>query len=1734
MDTIEKIYESNEGFVGNENFKGVKKIIVDNYSDEAHFVYEMLQNADDAEATEIAFDLREDRLIVSHDGKAFTEKDLEGICSISKGTKSDDYTKIGKFGIGFKSVFVYTESPQVFSGDYAFEIRELVLPKRIKNSTTNRKERTTFILPFNAKKTEKIAKDRIYKKLDSLHEEAILFLQNVKKINTVVGEEKNTIEKTLLDSSQFLDDSFSEHIRITKMPTEIEHSDDEEDEYEDDENSCSYYYLLKKTGITLQDTDDEGEIVEVNNQTVMIAYLEVYGEVCALSDDYYYDHDDFYFVFFPTRISSNCEFLIHAPFVTKSSRDTIALNNVANDDLMKNAGILVADSMIVLAKEKQLSVDLIERMFFSDGADGFGNEIIFNSFKDEYINLLRGRRAIIPCSNQSYRSLQSVLFTSEKVEDCKKVVDLFGIKWLSDFFGTKNEAHFCHVDNNSDFFDFVYTSFKCRKMVIWDIVNSLTPDFYKEKTTQWFINCVNLLITHNYYGFSASYDHLDNLPLVRTKEGRHCTLEDAAQIYLNNGTLEEKLLEDKKVEYLYKEIFKLKEYSTELNDAKNAIHVLASDEEVDFSEQVRLLRKILIAVEDKKIPSDEIADQRIIIVENQRSGEKRKILPREALSGRWERTNGSFDLYVLCKDVDIELTDSRYFDAFNGQELKKLGCRTDGLTFERCDKSKFFGTNGLSRTSWDVHLRPLVGRANNRQFQPLNQLAYFDSILEAPMSVEKSVIILRLAKEFDTQIKDWVEWSSRQDFSPSAATHGFDECYSVFGATLALKAWMYDKKGNLVRPSEVTSDELAVEYRKIMTADIADKIGLKRSSLEKINTRNKELETEGLFAIPIEEKEAYEAFRRQQEAKKADAEFWSQLDKESEDASSVTHPSNHQPDSHYEDENSDQPLDPTLNVLRDIVKKSKAKNKRKDQAEDTELEEIQDVDQDEYTPATVNYKQKIERAKQKSAAEIDRITYLEELDNKIENSTPYSYGWFKALLEMESINSGEANQNSREVSISFAKVEREPGTKRTLILKHPNRYIPQFMEELADIPLVLHIGDKTKTLAIEVANIKSYTLRVKIKDGSAIDGIDLNAVREATINAQSPSFLLEELRKQFAVLGFDDDFNMKDKLCENIEFIFGPPGTGKTTYLAKNVLIPLMEMNTECKVLVLAPTNKAADVLVRRIMEVSSEDQSYAEWLVRFGATGDEEIEQSAIFREKTFDIRTLSKNVTVTTMARFPYDFFMPQGARIFLHGINWDFIVIDEASMIPLANIIFPLYKKTPRKFIIAGDPFQIEPITSVERWKDENIYKMVELNSFTRPETKPYPYEVKLLTTQYRSIPDIGGVFSNFAYGGILKHYRDTSSQRPLNVGDDLGVETLNIIKYPVSKYESIYRCKRLQHSSSYQVYSALFTYEYVCYLSKEIARNNPGELYKIGIIAPYRAQADMIDKLLAAERLPQEVDVQVDTIHGFQGDECDIIFAVFNTPPTISSSEQMFLNKKNIINVSISRARDFLFIVMPDDNTENIGNLRLVKRVENLARSTDAWNEFESPVLEDLMFGDSQYLENNAFSTSHQSVNVYGLPEQVYEVRTEDAAVDVQVHKAVKSVIVDSTHQPRTAEEKQHSEQKQLVSKQPEYVDSYDLDETLIPEKLWKAAIDLPVKGAMNGWCYLVPYDGKLKDHSIKPCVGMFIPQLRNGQEKMVSVSVVEADRMIYISADMFKLYEQGLSQPEGIELLRNRF
>ena len=50
-----------------------------------------------------------------------------------------------------------------------------------------------------------------------------------------------------------------------------------------------------------------------------------------------------------------------------------------------------------------------------------------------------------------------------------------------------------------------------------------------------------------------------------------------------------------------------------------------------------------------------------------------------------------------------------------------------------------------------------------------------------------------------------------------------------------------------------------------------------------------------------------------------------------------------------------------------------------------------------------------------------------------------------------------------------------------------------------------------------------------------------------------------------------------------------------------------------------------------------------------------------------------------------------------------------------------------------------------------------------------------------------------FSN-GYGGLLRHNRAESDRKKLNLGSDITVKSLNIIKYPTSKYESMIICLR----------------------------------------------------------------------------------------------------------------------------------------------------------------------------------------------------------------------------------------------------------------------------------------------------------------------------------------------------
>lgn len=120
------------------NFEeGIKRLLTDLYPDNAHFIYELLQNAEDPRASIVRFTLTGDAVEFEHDGeRLFDLRDVESITSIGASTKRDDPTSIGKFGVGFKAVFAYTHTPEIHSGEFHFRIRDLVLPET--NRSTNR------------------------------------------------------------------------------------------------------------------------------------------------------------------------------------------------------------------------------------------------------------------------------------------------------------------------------------------------------------------------------------------------------------------------------------------------------------------------------------------------------------------------------------------------------------------------------------------------------------------------------------------------------------------------------------------------------------------------------------------------------------------------------------------------------------------------------------------------------------------------------------------------------------------------------------------------------------------------------------------------------------------------------------------------------------------------------------------------------------------------------------------------------------------------------------------------------------------------------------------------------------------------------------------------------------------------------------------------------------------------------------------------------------------------------------------------------------------------------------------------------------------------------------------------------------------------------------------------------------------------------------------------------------
>ena len=324
-----------------------RKSQVNMYSDFSHFIFEILQNADDHKATMVEFMLSPEELIIEHNGILFKEKNVKAISYFGKSTSRDDLVKTGRFGLGFKSVFAITASPSIHSGDENFLIYGLYRLKALQSPKDLKTEITRICLPFNhpEKKPDFVesftgkttAFNEISHRLKELEMNTLLFNNNILEIKWSIqdkqGNEKN--------GHYFRDDENKFKIEIN------DNLHTRRTEITDGEKLNTY--LVYSRPIKWHNK---------NYKPVNIAFClkkenekeVIYSSIKPL------------FVLFPTTVDTHMGFLINGPFRTPAHRETVSQKDEFNQFLFQEIAILIVNVLVELKKNKLLTVSLIETL----------------------------------------------------------------------------------------------------------------------------------------------------------------------------------------------------------------------------------------------------------------------------------------------------------------------------------------------------------------------------------------------------------------------------------------------------------------------------------------------------------------------------------------------------------------------------------------------------------------------------------------------------------------------------------------------------------------------------------------------------------------------------------------------------------------------------------------------------------------------------------------------------------------------------------------------------------------------------------------------------------------------------------------------------------------------------------------------------------------------------------------------------------------------------------------------------------------------------------------------------------------------------------------------------------------------------------------------------------------------------------------------------------------------------
>jgi len=413
-------------------------------------------------------------------------------------------------------------------------------------------------------------------------------------------------------------------------------------------------------------------------------------------------------------------------------------------------------------------------------------------------------------------------------------------------------------------------------------------------------------------------------------------------------------------------------------------------------------------------------------------------------------------------------------------------------------------------------------------------------------------------------------------------------------------------------------------------------------------------------------------------------------------------------------------------------------------------------------------------------------------------------------------------------------------------------------------------------------------------------------------------------------------------LAQPVTFIWGPPGTGKTSTLG-----PVMAgfLKQRKRVLFVSNTNRAVDVGLMSVLNRVDD----ASGIFRLGdpAMDDPRIDAHRfdVMAESARDAlrsEILLAAADETEAERLTdrlvvLEFSLLRKARLvaatlakvctseLLADLDFDVVVLDEASMASIPYVLV-MAAKAVAQVVIAGDPMQLPPIAQAEEpdariWMETDIYALAS-GAASPAELFAWhdrnPSFTAFFDTQYRMRADLSDLISRVFYDGRLKSGLPPAKRRRS--------ETSVRIVDTSPMGPSI----RSRNGSGFQPVNEVHQ-EVVRNLVTSLVLKDLVNPYEIGIVVPFRSAVWDIRQTLRNDGF---TEIEVGTVHTFQGREKQVI--IFDTvmsgllehgrtrhfPVRPFDEAKSGLHVPRLLNVAFSRAKSRLYLVADLDHMRAI--------------------------------------------------------------------------------------------------------------------------------------------------------------------------------------------------------------------